>query len=169
MLVGPSFITPPRASVGSSQWSATGTPNVRAYSSAVRMRCALSTGLPSSLTATAPAATISPNSASDSPFCPTEIAPIGYTRAMRARIDCRTTKPTAAWLSQTGSVFGIAQIAVNPPAAADAAPLAIVSTSSRPGSRKWQWTSMNPGATMSPEQSITLFPAAPSALFSAAP
>ena len=73
----PSFIAPPCASVGSSQWSATGMPNVRAYSSAVRMRCALATGLPSSLTATAPAAIISPNSASDSPLCPTEIAPIG--------------------------------------------------------------------------------------------
>ncbi len=45
------------------------------------MRCALTTGRPSSLTATAPAPTISPNSASDSPFCPTEIAPIGSTRA----------------------------------------------------------------------------------------
>ena len=41
----PSFIAPPAASVGSSQWSATGMPNVRAYSSAVRMRCALTTGL----------------------------------------------------------------------------------------------------------------------------
>jgi hypothetical protein len=47
-------------------------------------------------------------------------------------------KPTAAWLSVTGSVFGIAQTAVNPPAAAARAPVAIVSTSSRPGSRKWQ-------------------------------
>ncbi len=43
----------------------------------MRMICALTTGLPSSLTATAPAATISPNSASVSPFCPTVIAPIG--------------------------------------------------------------------------------------------
>ena len=76
-LTMPSFIAPPLASVGSSQWSATGMPKVRAYSSAVRMRCALTTGLPSSLTATAPAATISPNSASDSPRWPTEIAPIG--------------------------------------------------------------------------------------------
>ena len=37
----PSFIAPPAASVGSSQWSATGMPNVRAYSSAVRISCAL--------------------------------------------------------------------------------------------------------------------------------
>ena len=35
------------------------------------------TGFPSSLTATAPAPTISPNSASFSPFCPRVTAPIG--------------------------------------------------------------------------------------------
>ena len=34
----PSCIAPPAASVGSSQWSATGMPKVRAYSSAVRIR-----------------------------------------------------------------------------------------------------------------------------------
>jgi hypothetical protein len=73
----PSFIAPPSASVGSSQWSATGTSKVRAYSSAVRISCALATGLPSSLTATAPAPIISPNSASACPCCPTEMAPIG--------------------------------------------------------------------------------------------
>jgi hypothetical protein len=37
----------------------------------VRIICALATGLPSSLTATAPAPTISPNSASVRPCCPT--------------------------------------------------------------------------------------------------
>ena len=36
-LTRPSFIAPPAASVGSSQWSTTGMPNVRAYSSAFRM------------------------------------------------------------------------------------------------------------------------------------
>src|SRR3569832_169454 len=64
----------------------TGMPNVCAYSSAVRMRCALTTGRPSSLTATAPAPTISPNSASESPFCPAELAPIGCTRAAAPRL-----------------------------------------------------------------------------------
>ena len=59
-------------------------------------------------------------------------------------------KPTAAWLSVTGSVFGIAHTAVNPPAAAARAPEAIVSTSSRPGSRRWQCTSMNPGRDHEP-------------------
>src|SRR5439155_449097 len=104
----PSCITPASASVGSSQWSATGIPNVRAYSRAVRIRWLDTTGLPSSETATAPAPTISPNSERRSPFCPTEIAPIGYTRVSPARTDWRTMKPTAAWLSVTGSVFGMA-------------------------------------------------------------
>src|SRR5439155_1040131 len=86
----------------------------RAYSSAVRINCALATGLPSSLTATAPAPTISPNSASTLPSWPREMAPIGYTRAAAARCAWRTMNPTAAWLSVTGSVFGIAQTAVSP-------------------------------------------------------
>ena len=107
----PSCIAPPAASVGSSQWSATGMPKVRAYSSAVRMRWLETTGLPSSLTATAPAPTSSPNSASCCPFCPSEMAPMGYTRAFPARCAWLTMKPTAAWLSVTGSVLGIAHTA----------------------------------------------------------
>ena len=78
-------MAPPAASVGSSQWSATGMPKVRAYSSAVRIMWLEATGLPSSLTATAPAPTSSPNSASCCPFCPSDTAPIGYTRALPAR------------------------------------------------------------------------------------
>ena len=50
----PSCMAPPAERVGSSQWSATGMPKVRAYSSAVRIRWLETTGLPSSLTATAP-------------------------------------------------------------------------------------------------------------------
>src|SRR5437773_11818999 len=93
-------------------------------------------GLPSSEPATAPAPTISPNSESRSPLWPTEMAPIGYTRVSPARTDWRTMKPTAAWLSVTGSVFGMAHTVVNPPAAAARAPLAIVSTSSLPRSEE---------------------------------
>src|SRR5205809_4672774 len=73
------------------------------------MRWLETTGLPSSETATAPAPTISPNSESRSPLWPTEMAPIGYTRVSPARTDWRTMKPTAAWLSVTGSVFGMAR------------------------------------------------------------
>src|SRR5947209_8787557 len=82
------------------------------------MRWLETTGFPSSETATAPAPTISPNSERRSPFWPTEMAPIGYTRVSPARADWRTMKPTAAWLSVTGSVFGMAHTVVNPPAAA---------------------------------------------------
>src|SRR5213594_1698883 len=67
-------------------------------------------------------------------------------------------KPTAAWLSVTGSVFGIAHTAVNPPAAAARVPLAIVSTSSFPGSRRCTCTSTRPGATTLPRTSRTSAP-----------
>src|ERR1051326_8520560 len=88
-----------------------------------------------------------------------DTAPIGWTRAPPARPDCRTMKPTAAWLSVTGSVFGIAQIAVNPPTAAACAPVATVSSSSFPGSRKCTCRSISPGTTTLP---FTLRTSAPS-------
>ncbi len=56
-------------------------------------------------------------------------------------------KPTAAWLSVTGSVFGMAHTAEKPPAAAAIAPVATVSRSSCPGSRRCTWRSISPGAT----------------------
>ena len=96
--------------------------------------------------------------ASCRPSCPCEIAPIGYTRAARAAAPCARTKPTPAGSSTTGSVLGIAQIAVKPPAAAARAPVAIVSLCSPPGSRRWTWRSMRPGVTSSPVASITRAP-----------
>src|ERR1051325_1746971 len=156
--ISPSCIAPPRASERSSQWSATAIPKVCAYSSAVRMRRLEATGFPSSLTATAPASTSSPNSVSCSPFWPIDTAAIGETRAFPARAAWRSTKPTVAWLSVTGSVLGIAQTAVNPPAAAAIAPVAIVSACSKPGSRRCTWMSMSPGATTLPAASMTLAP-----------
>ena len=59
-------------------------------------------------------------------------------------------------LSFTGSVFGMAQTAVKPPAAAARVPVAIVSLSSRPGSRRCVWRSMKPGHTTRPLASIDL-------------
>ena len=47
-------------------------------------------------------------------------------------------------------MFGIAQTVVKPPWAAAARPVATVSASSLPGSRRWAWRSMNPGATTTP-------------------
>ena len=52
--------------------------------------------------------------------------------------------------SLTGSVFGMHATAVNPPATADAVPVAIVSLCSWPGSRRCTWMSMSPGATIQP-------------------
>src|SRR5262245_22324371 len=48
--------------------------------------------------------------------------------------------------------------AVNPPAAAARVPLAIVSLYSWPGSRRWTWMSMNPGATTRPPASMVSAP-----------
>ena len=61
-------------------------------------------------------------------------------------------------VSFTGSVLGMAQTAVKPPAAAARVPVAIVSLSSRPGSRRWVWMSMKPGQTTRPFSSRTWAP-----------
>jgi hypothetical protein len=57
-------------------------------------------------------------------------------------------------------VFGMQQMVVKPPAAAAAVPVAIVSLCSPPGTRRWTWTSINPGATTMPDASKTDAPAA---------
>ena len=44
---------------------------------------------------------------------------------------------------------------VTPPASAAAAPVAIVSSSSLPGSRRWTWMSIRPGQTIRPRASMT--------------
>jgi hypothetical protein len=51
----------------------------------------------------------------------------------------------AASVSSGGLVLGMQQTVVNPPATAAAAPVAMVSSSSLPGSRKWTWMSSRPG------------------------
>ena len=65
--------------------------------------------------------------------------------AAAARIRARTPARRAP-----ASVFGIAQTVVNPPWAAAASPVATVSASSLPGSRRCAWRSMKPGATTTP-------------------
>ena len=52
--------------------------------------------------------------------------------------------------SLTGTVLGMAQTEVNPPAAAAAVPVAMVSLCACPGSRRCTCRSMKPGATMHP-------------------
>ncbi len=59
-----------------------------------------------------------------------------------------------ARLSLGGVVFGIAQTAVNPPAAAARVPVAMSSLYSCPGSRRWVCRSMSPGMTHCPRTSI---------------
>src|SRR2546429_327557 len=62
----------------------------------------------------------------------------------------------------------MAHTALNPPAAAARAPVAIVSTSSLPGSRKWTCRSTRPGATTWPRTSRTSAPSgAPRPAFTA--
>ena len=86
------------------------------------------------------------------------MAPTGYTRTTpSARARSRMARVMPAW-SLTGSVFGIAHTAVKPPAAAARVPVAIVSLSSRPGSRRCAWRSMKPGQTTRPLRSSTWAP-----------
>ena len=132
-----------------------GRSNPRAYSIARRIIPALGTGRPSSETATIPASFISPISASSVPSEFLVTAPIGSTLARPARSACSITNRVTAALSFTGVVFGIAHTVVNPPATAAAAPLAIVSLYSCPGSRKCTCMSMKPGATINPVASKT--------------
>ena len=102
---------PPRVSVGSSQWSASGRPATPLYASARRISWADATGLPSSVKASAPAAASSAISVSSSPRWPFEIAavkPVGTTACSRAS---STSASSTLALSTTGSVFGIATIA----------------------------------------------------------
>ena len=53
-----------------------------------------------------------------------------------------------------GSVFGMQATDVTPPARAAAVPVAIVSSSSRPGSRRWTCMSIRPGQTIRPAASM---------------
>ena len=71
-------------------------------------------------------------------------------------LPCSIIKRVTAGLSFIGSVFGIAQTLVQPPATAAAAPVAIVSLYSWPGSRRCTCRSIKPGATIRPVASNAL-------------
>ena len=143
----PSCMTPRAESARSCGCSKTGRSAARAYSSALRKRRASSTGEPSSEKATAPAAASSTRSASSFPLRPRVIVATGSTRAAFAAFARATSSAMRPGESIAGSVFGIAQTVVNPPRSAARAPLAMVSESSKPGSRRCTWRSMNPGTT----------------------
>ena len=124
-------------------------------------------GLPSSLTATIPACCMAAISASASPLLPAEAAPMGQTRVLAVAARSRIPRVTEA-LSFTGRVLGMGQTAVKPPRAAARVPVSMVSEDSKPGSRRWQCKSMNPGATQRPvASSVSIcapLPASPAAL-----
>ena len=105
-----------------------------------------------------PASFISPISANSAPSEFLVIAPMGKTLARLARSACSITNLVTAALSFIGAVFGIAHTVVNPPATAAAAPLAIVSLYSWPGSRRCTCMSIKPGATINPVASNTSAP-----------
>src|SRR5580693_8781723 len=147
---GPSRITPPAKREGSSQWSITGKSSVLQYSITWRIRRAVATGLPSSLTATIPASFIAAISARASPLLPMDTAPIGQTRTLPPAAARSTIPRVIEALSFTGCVFGMQQTAVKPPRAAARVPVSMVSDISWPGSRRWQCKSMKPGATIIP-------------------
>ena len=96
------------------------------------------TGWPSSLNPMAPACASSHISASSFPLLPLVTQPMGSTLTVPSWRAFSRTKSTVARVSIVGSVLGMAQTVVNPPRAAAAVPVAMVSLYSKPGSRRWQ-------------------------------
>ena len=115
-------MTPPSTRSGSSAWSTIGRPVTRLYARAFRISRALLTMWPSSEKATAPACAMSAISESSWPFSPRVIVPIGWTRTTPPRRAAVLTHSTSEAVSTVGLVFGMAQMVVNPPAAAALVP-----------------------------------------------
>ena len=118
------------------------------------MRAAEATQSPSSEKPTAPARGMRPISASSSPWRPLETAPTGKTRQRPVRSACLKMNSTIASSSIAGVVFGMHTTVVKPPATAASVPVAMVSASSCPGSRRWTWGSIRPGQTRQPSASM---------------
>ncbi len=125
------------------------------YSRARRISSAFMTGLPSSEMATHPAPTNSPISANSSPLLPLVMAPMGKTCTAPSRRARSMMKSVTDWLSLTGVVLAMQHTDVKPPRAAARVPVAMVSMSSRPGSRRWTCRSTKPGQTTFPRASRT--------------
>ena len=153
--IQPSFICPLVNRLGTSQWSMMGTPSAEEYSRACLINMSFAIGCPSSEKATAPTSTISAISVSSFPSLFFVAEPIGSTRAgCTLALSSRNCIEVAS--SVTGSVFGMAQMVVKPPLIAAAEPDFTVSLCSKPGSLRWQWRSINPGANIRPEASIVI-------------
>src|SRR5208282_3337753 len=151
-LVGPSCMEAFSVSRVSSACCTTGKFNSAPSRSAARIISSSRMGLPSSVTATAPARCNAAKSGSDDPRELRVAAAIGktLTTAVRSGLRSHSTDSTE---STTGTVLGMVQTEVKPPAAAAAVPVAIVSLYAWPGSRRCACRSMKPGATMSPRAS----------------
>ncbi len=124
--LAPAFIEhPPVMRVSSACWI-TGRPGTgRGHQCLVHDRF-VRMGFPSSVTATAPADFSDPYSVSASPMLPRVAATIGNTCALAPRSGLCIQRVISSE-SLTGMVFGMAHTLVNPPAAAAAVPLAMVS------------------------------------------
>ncbi len=150
-------MSPPSARSKSSQWAVNTNPSFSAFARPSSRHRELCTGLPSSLTATAPAAfsaAISVHSRPSIPFV-TQAAVYTLAQALPAR---SKRSATSSGLSMGGVVFGMANRLVTPPAAAARQAEYTSSLWVCPGSRRWTCISTNPGAAMSPRQSTTSQP-----------
>ena len=92
------------------------------------------------------------------------VVPSGSTRTTASRRAWVSSDSTSEPVSMLGLRVGQRAQVVKPPAAAARVPLAMVSVSSKPGSRRWQCRSTKPGATTKPETSITVSPLVAGAL-----
>ncbi len=127
----------------------------RTYSSARRMTRPSATQWPSSekTLVAARERCIRPSSASSAPASPLVTAPTGTTSTSPAARPRSRMRSAASAVSVTGLVLAMASTAVKPPTAAAREPEAIVSASSRPGSRRWVCRSTNPGRRVRPSAS----------------
>ncbi|SIN58563.1 Uncharacterised protein [Mycobacteroides abscessus subsp. abscessus] len=113
------------------------------------------TPTPSSVNANAPLLASVSKSTCSFPACLTVIAAYGNTLTCAFSSINWFKRFRFSSESGTGFVFGIGHTVVNPPLAAAFVPVSIVSLCSPPGSRKWTWTSTNPGETNCPLTSMT--------------
>src|SRR5438874_6169087 len=100
---------------------------MRAYSTARRISSWFWTHFPSSVIATTPLCTMEAMGANSRPSRFLEIAPVGRTFTLAVSRARSLIQVMVLGLSATGEVLGIQTTVVNPPAAADRAPDAIVS------------------------------------------
>ncbi len=124
--IGPAFMHAPCVSRVSSACWITLRPTRAAAASVSRITLSFRIGWPSSVTATAPADLSAAKSLMASPFDPRVAAAIGNTRIAAPRSGASIQRVVSGE-SFTGVVLGMAATAVNPPAAAAAVPVAMVS------------------------------------------